>query len=150
MAWLDDRAWAHPKLAMLSDSAFRVWLSGICYSSGFGLRGRLESQHQSVIRATPRIRAELVKAFLWEEVDEGAVLIHDWDDHNDKRDAKRAADRERKRKQRDKERDIQRDRGRDMGVTNQRDRRGLKSEGVKSEETSLSTYRTTANVGGSS
>ena len=100
MAWLDDRAWAHPKLAMLSDPGFRVWLSGICYSSGFHLKGRLEQQHQRVIQATPKVRAELIRVGLWEELDDGAVLIHDWAEHNDKRDAKRAADRDRKRKQR--------------------------------------------------
>lgn len=86
---------------MLSDATFRVWLAGICYSSGFGLKGRLEPEHQRVIQTTPKARAELVRVGLWEEIDgNGAVLIHDWSEHNDKRDAKRAADRDRKRKQR--------------------------------------------------
>lgn len=122
MAWLDDRAWAHPKLTMLSDGAFRAWVSGVCYSSGFGVGGRLELEHQRLIGASSRVRGELVNAGLWDDMGEGAVLIHDWSEHNDKRDARRAAARDRKRKQRDKERDSTRDIERDE----QRDRNAVK------------------------
>ena len=39
MAWVDDRIWCHQKLADLSDRAFRVWVNGIAYSSGFQTKG---------------------------------------------------------------------------------------------------------------
>lgn len=145
MAWLDDRAWCHPKLAALSDGGFRVWLSGICYSSGFGLQGRLERHHQRVIQTTPKVRAELIGLELWDEAADGAVVIHDWAEHNDKRDARRAAARERKQKQRDKERDMRRD----IGVTNERDGNAVKE--VKEVKEDLRAFtnpqRTTTDVG---
>lgn len=130
MAWLDDRAWAHPKVTRLTPNAFRVWVSGICYASGFSTSGRLEREHQRLVGATARIRGELVTAGLWDEVDAGAVVIHDWDEHNGRRDAKRKSDRERKQRQRDRERDVTRDIGRD----NQRDRRGLTGDRVTKRE----------------
>ncbi len=126
MAWLDDRAWCHPKLTRLSDRALRVWVSGLCYSAGFGTKGRLEDVHQKLIGTTEKAKRELVSIGLWHDVENGAVLIHDWDEHNDKRDAKRASDRERKRRQRDKERDTSRNVTRDSQRDIERDRRGLK------------------------
>lgn len=145
MAWLDDRAWCHPKLSALSDTGFRVWLSGICYSSGFGLQGRLERHHQRVIQTTPKVRAELIGLELWDEVDAGAVVIHDWAEHNDKRDARRMAARERKQKQRDRERDMQRD----IDVTNGRDGNAVKEVKVVTGEGSdvKQQARTTTDVG---
>lgn len=134
MAWLDDRIWCHPKLEGLSDSAFRIWVHGIAYSSGFSTHGVLTQGTQRMIGARSKPRAELIAAGLWEEVNRGEVLIHDWKDHNDKRDAKRAADRERKRRQRDKERDSERDVTRDIHRDSGRERRALKNDGVTSEE----------------
>lgn len=95
MAWLDDRVWCHPKLADVSDRAFRVWVNGMAYSSGFGTRGVLTAGQQRTIGADTKSRRELVASGLWDETD-GGVCIHDWDAHNGKRDARRAADRERK------------------------------------------------------
>ena len=43
---------------------------------------------------------ELVASGLWDDVGHGSILIHDWDEHNGKRDARRAADRERKKQER--------------------------------------------------
>lgn len=87
MAWIDNRAWSHPKVVGLSDQAFRVWVNGICYSSGFGTQGRLGAAHQKLVGSTPKIRRELENAGLW--LDEGPdVLIHDWDEHNGERDRK--------------------------------------------------------------
>lgn len=129
MAWLDDRAWCHPKLTRLSDAAFRVWVAGICYSSGFSTQGELEPDHQRVIGVTRKVRSELVSLGLWVEDDAGSVLIHDWDAHNGKRDRRRAADRERKRRQRDRERDVTRDIPRDQP----RDRRTLTGDRVTEE-----------------
>ena len=108
MAWIDNRAWAHPKVANLSDPAFRVWVSGLCYACGFVTEGRLTKQQQKIVGSTPRLRRELEDAGLW--LDEGPdVLIHDWDEHNGKRDEKERArklrDRVRKAEERAKQKE---------------------------------------------
>lgn len=99
MAWLDDRVWCHPKLADVSDRAFRVWVNGMAYSCGFGTRGVLTAGQQRTIGCDAKARRELVGAGLW-DIHVDGVCIHDWDEHNGKRDARRAADRERKRRAR--------------------------------------------------
>lgn len=96
MAWVDDRIWCHPKLVDLTDAAFRAWVNGVAYSTGFGTRGQLTAGQQRTIGATSRARRELVGAGLWDETETG-IVYHDWDAHNGKRDARREADRERKR-----------------------------------------------------
>lgn len=103
MAWIDDRIWCHSKIVPLSDAAFRVHFNAIAYSAGMGLGGRLEAAHQKLMGSTSKVRAELVDAGLWDE-DGSAISIHDWDEHNGKRDDRRKADRERKREARAKER----------------------------------------------
>lgn len=103
MAWLDDRAWCHPKLVALSDKAHRVHINAISYSSGMGLRGVLGASHQRLMGATPAIRRELVDAGVWDDLDSD-IRIHDWDAHNLKRDERKQRDRERKRADRSVER----------------------------------------------
>src|SRR5690349_13483511 len=101
MAWLDERIWCHPKFADLSDRAFRASVHAIAYSSGFSCAGHLTPGQQAKIGADARIRAELIRFGLGDENGDGAsIYIHDWADHNSKRDARRAADRERKREAR--------------------------------------------------
>lgn len=97
MAWIDDRIWCHPKLTDLSDGAWRVFVSGIAYSSGMGTKGMLTSSQQKLIGARDRTRVELIAAGLWDAQDDGAVFIHDWEEHNGKRDERKRKDRERKR-----------------------------------------------------
>jgi hypothetical protein len=100
--YLDNRFWCHPKLVVLSDKAFRVWVSGCSYSAGFGLRGRLRPEQQRTIGSTPRVRHELIAGDLW-DADGDDVVIHDWGDYNGAQDAgeaRRRADRERKRRKR--------------------------------------------------
>lgn len=103
MAWLDDRVWCHDKIINISDKAFRVWVNGITYSSGMGTKGQLTPAHQKLIGSTPKIKAELFKAELWDANGDSGVVIHDWDEHNGKRDERRAKDRERKRKMREQQ-----------------------------------------------
>lgn len=99
MAWLDDRVWAHPKFADLTPLGFRAYVYGVCYSSGFGTRGRLTPGTLKTIHVGAKQRDELITAGLW-NVDNHDVVINDWDEHNGKRDQRRANDRERKRKAR--------------------------------------------------
>lgn len=100
MAWLDDRAWCHPKLVNLSDKAWRVYFSGVAYSSGMGTKGVLSVQQQRMLGSNGLVRSRLVSAGLWDDLEGGSVAIHDWELHNGKRDARRERDRERKRAER--------------------------------------------------
>lgn len=114
MAWLDDRLWCHPKFAGLSDHAFRVYVNALAYSSGFQLAGRLTRAQQDLCGVNDVTRDVLIMSRLWDAdttADDGSIVIHDWAEHNGKRDARRAADRLRKRRQRDRERDSPRDTG---------------------------------------
>jgi hypothetical protein len=99
MAWLDDRVWSHPKFADLTAHAFRAYVYGVCYSSGFGTRGKLTPGMLTTIGAKPAMCRELITAGLWDE-DPPGISIHDWDEHNGKRDDRRERDRERKRRER--------------------------------------------------
>jgi hypothetical protein len=111
MAWLDDRVWCHPKLADVSDKAFRAYINSIAYSSGFSLKGHLTPGQLTAVGATARVRTELEDAGLWDPNGNG-IMIHDWEEHNAKRDEKRVKDRERKRAYRDRL-----SRGQDVGQT---------------------------------
>lgn len=98
MAWIDDRIWCAPKLTDLTSPAFRAWVNGIAYSSGMHTRGRLTLAQQRLVGANAKTRSELIEHGLWDLNGDGlTVHIHDWDEHNEKRDARRARDRERKR-----------------------------------------------------
>jgi hypothetical protein len=69
-----------------------------------GTRGVLDEAQVRLIGAKTREKTELISRKLW--IKNGAgITIHDWDEHNDKRDERRAADRERKRLARAKERE---------------------------------------------
>lgn len=101
MAWIDDRIWCHPKTAGLSGNAFATYVKGVAYSSGMGTSGYLDPGVQKLIGSTAKVRAELVAASLWDENGDGrSVVIHDWDEHNEKRDERRQRDLERKRRAR--------------------------------------------------
>ena len=103
MAWTDDRLWCHPKYVGLSWRAKAVLRHGFEYSGGMGTRGVLTPGSQATIGATPSVRRELVAAGWWDENGDGrTVHIHDWQEHNGKRDEKRAKDRERLREWRAK------------------------------------------------
>ncbi len=98
MAWIDDRIWCHPKFNPLSPQAFSSYIRGVAYSSGMSTQGRLTAADQKLVGASGKVRVELVNAGLWNmNGDQATVTIHDWEEHNGKRDARRKADRERKR-----------------------------------------------------
>lgn len=98
MAWLDDRFWCHPKVNGLSDRAFRAYVNGLTYSAGMQTRGSLDVATQKLLGASPKVASELVDVGLWDDCGNGVVRIHDWDEHNGKRDERRSQERERKRK----------------------------------------------------
>lgn len=105
MAWLDDRVIDHPKFIELSDGAFRVWAHGLIYCSRHSTGGSLDA----FIRAhkvPKRPSNELIKAGIWDREDDGSTWVHDWQEHNEKRDQtaeeRRAQARERQRRHRER------------------------------------------------
>ena len=98
MAWIDDRLWCHPKVIGLTAGAKAAYVMGIAYSSGMSTGGLLEEAMQKAVGSNNRIRTELITAGLWDANGDGSsVHIHDWKEHNEKRDERRKRDRERKR-----------------------------------------------------
>jgi len=73
------------------------------YSAGFNCHGHLTIGQQRTIGTTTKARNELIRAGLWNlNGDDATIYIHDWADHNSKRDARRQADRIRKKQERAK------------------------------------------------
>jgi hypothetical protein len=120
MPWarLDEGFPGHRKLRKISDSAFRLHVSAICWSAEYLTDGEITAEDLAVIsevRRPKQAAAELVRANLWRtEVDgasnegrtsnEQSWWIHDYLDYNPSRaevEAKREADAERKRKGRE-------------------------------------------------
>jgi hypothetical protein len=98
MAWIDDRIWCHPKFTGLSPAGFATYVKSVAYASGMGTKGHLDPSQQKLVGGRPIVRAELIAAGLWDINGDGqTVVIHDWDEHNGKRDERRRKDRERKR-----------------------------------------------------
>lgn len=98
MSWikLDDRCPRHPKVANLSDRAFRCWVEAMCYANEFLTDGLLPRGFISTVPAAAR--TELVKARLW-VVESGETRIHGYLDHQTSR-AYIEQERERNRKRR--------------------------------------------------
>ena len=80
MPWikLNDNAPQHPKVAALSDRAFRVWIQSLCYCAQFQTDGLLPSAFLASV--TRRVYDELVDGELW-ITDGVAVTIHDYLKH---------------------------------------------------------------------
>lgn len=96
MAWIDDRIWCHPKFADISSDAAWAYVKGVAYSAGFSTAGHLTPGQLKTLGIGPKDSRALLACGLWETNGNG-IVIHDWDEHNGKRDARRAADRDRKR-----------------------------------------------------
>lgn len=75
---LDDRFSDHPKVVGLSDKAFRVHVSALCYANRHRTNGVLSLGMQRALRATPKVASELVRAGIWELAPQGGVRIHDY------------------------------------------------------------------------
>lgn len=66
MSWvkIDDGMPDHPKIVQLSDAAFRLHIAAMCYSSRYGLDGRIPGDWPGVRRRTVLVNS-LVKAGVW-------------------------------------------------------------------------------------
>lgn len=81
MAWanLDDSFPSHPKVASLSDGAFRLHVAGICYCAKYLTNGRILIEIVPTLRPSfrPKMVQELVEKGLW--IQSGDVYeIHDY------------------------------------------------------------------------
>ena len=124
MPWakFDDRFPSHRKIRLLSDGAFRLFVSSICWCSEQLTDGRIATEELRIVsdvRDPESAAGELVARGLWEQVD-GGWLVHDFHDYNptaaavrDER-AKAAA---RQRRARDKAKESRGQSRRDSGVT---------------------------------
>ncbi|NED75322.1 hypothetical protein G3I51_23965 [Streptomyces sp. SID9944] len=89
MPWvkLEDRFPSHRKVALLSDRAFRLHVSAICWSAENLTDGRIsdrELPHVAHIRGIKATAKQLEDAGLWDRTDDG-WLIHDYLDYNPSR-----------------------------------------------------------------
>ena len=99
MSWVkvDDKAWAHPKLASLSAAAVRLWLFTLCWCNQQETDGQVPRRILSVLGGSKKAAAELVASGLWERTDNG-WLVHDflkYQPSRAQRDSQREALRER-------------------------------------------------------
>lgn len=114
MPWvrLDDRFPSHRKVALLSDRAFRLYVSALCWSAENLTEGRVTDRELPLIarvRGPKAVANELETAGLWDRDGDGWA-IHDYLEYNPSRDrvkeeraanaARQQAFRERKRAER--------------------------------------------------
>lgn len=107
MPWarLDDRFPVNAKVRPLTDAAFRLHVSALCWTAENLTDGHIENvrlRYVSDVRQPARSVRELVGAGLWLET-AGGWHINDWHEYNPSREevvTKRKADAEKKRKQR--------------------------------------------------
>lgn len=89
MAWarIDDRFPSHRKVALLSDRAFRLHVSAICWCAENLTDGRVAERELALvakIRGLKNTAKELEAAGVWDRTDDG-WLIHDYLDYNPSR-----------------------------------------------------------------
>lgn len=80
MSWakLDDNFGDHPKVADLSDAAFRLHVRAICYAAKYRTLGELTPAAVKVLGAKAKHIAELHAANLWESTSRPSWVIHDF------------------------------------------------------------------------
>lgn len=87
-AQIHTQALRHPKIAALSDRAFRLWTASLCYCQEQLTDGAVTRQALVLLDArasAKRYAEELVAATLWEEREHGWI-VHDYLDWNASRD----------------------------------------------------------------
>lgn len=101
MPWanLDDQFPKHPKVVPISDGAFRLHVSGVCYCAQYLTDGMVEAAAVPLLmpRYRPKFLEELLSRGLWLDRGEGVYEIHDYLDWNRSKEEVEA-ERERKRK----------------------------------------------------
>jgi hypothetical protein len=85
VSWLklDDSFAEHPKVAAVSDAAFRAHVTAMCYSARLLTDGRVP---EAVARSfRPKVVKELIRGGLWAKEPTTGYLIHDYLDWNPSR-----------------------------------------------------------------
>jgi hypothetical protein len=87
MPWvrLDDRFPSHRKVRLLSDAAFRLYVSAVCWSAESLTDGVIKTAELRLVadvRAARKRAEELVNCGLWEEVSGVGWRIHDYHEYN--------------------------------------------------------------------
>ena len=101
MPWfrLDDSAYDHPKVAGLSDPAFRLWVTAGLYSCRHLTDGMVTQVTLRILQAKAKHCQELVMAGLWVVVPDGGYRFHDWEHYQPSAESvrqRRAKDRDKK------------------------------------------------------
>lgn len=99
-AKIDDSMPDDPDVDRLSDGAFRLYVSGICYCAKHLTDGLIDQDRAPRLmrRFKPSYASELVTAQLWEVVPDGGYLVRSYTKYNKSRDwwkKKRADDAQR-------------------------------------------------------
>ena len=83
-AWikLHNNVSRHPKVAGLTDRAFRVWIDSLCYCSEFLTDGALPPVFLTTV--VPKVQDELIRAGLW-GCTGGTTTVHDYLVHQSSR-----------------------------------------------------------------
>lgn len=123
MPWarFDDHMPSHRKIRALSDAAFRLWVSSICWSNANKTDGFIaedELAFVSDVESPSGAVPELVRRGLWEVVG-GGWLVHDFHDYNpsvERVSAERELKSERQRRWREKRRGLDGRFGQDAAV----------------------------------
>jgi len=107
-ATFDDNFADHPKVAGLSDTAFRLHVAGILYCNRYLTDGLIAADEvPRLVRRYKRTSlVELVERGIWTSVLDGAYAIHDYLDWNDSRaqvEKRRADAAERKRRHKERQ-----------------------------------------------
>jgi hypothetical protein len=151
---LDDGFADHPKVAFLSDAAFRSFVSGLCFANRYLTDGVILSHAVAKI-STAKVRKELVAVGLWKDREDGGVSIHDFLEYN--RDAEtvkaeRRANAERQKRWREHHRNGVTDgvsNGRSNGVSNGTQSRPVPDPSCENRSTARddATAEETPNIG---
>lgn len=89
MPWfrIDEKAMEHPKVALLPDGTFRLWVQGLAHCQKFLTDGRIDRGSLRLLRAfSPKRESELVAARLWVDAGSDGVSVHDYLQWNESRD----------------------------------------------------------------
>jgi len=85
MPWvrIDENALDHPKIHLLPDGAFRLWVQGLAFCQKFLTDGFISSAALRTLKGyAPKRKDQLVTAGLWDRA-EGGIAVHDYLQWND-------------------------------------------------------------------
>lgn len=93
MPWvrLEDDMPDHPKIAALSNGAFRTWVEALCYANRYLTDGQIPET--AVPASRRRYIRQLLDTGLWSKNGDGTYAIHDYLEYQPSRAATTAAQR---------------------------------------------------------